>query len=101
MAQGGGYDVLNMLAALLALAAVWPVAMRVGIAYAAVIVVVMLPPIANGGWMSVGRFSSVLFPVFMWLAAAIPERQRNAWTVGFTAVQALNAALFYTWRPLF
>ena len=101
MAQGGGYDVLNMSAALLALAAVWPVARRFGMAYAALILVVLLPPIANGGWLSVGRFSSVLFPVFMWLAASIPERQRNAWIVGFAAVQGLNAALFYTWRPMF
>ena len=101
MAQGGGYDVLNMFAALLALAAVWPVARQCGFAYAALILVVMLPPLANGGWMSVGRFSSVLFPVFIWLAGSIPERQRNAWIVGFTAVQALNAALFFTWRPLF
>ena len=101
MAQGGGYDVLNMFGTLLALAAVWPVARRFGMAYAALILVVMLPPIANGGWLSAGRFSSVLFPVFMWLAGSIPERQRNAWIVGFSSVQALSAALFYTWRPLF
>jgi hypothetical protein len=96
----GGYDVLNMLAALFALAAVWPVARRMGLAYAALILVVTLPPIVNGGWLSAGRFSSVLFPVFLWLADAIPERHRTAWIVGFTAFQALNAALFYTWRPL-
>jgi len=96
----GGYDVLNMVAALFALAAVWPVARRMGLAYGALILVVMLPPIATGGWLSVGRFSSVLFPVFVWLADSIPERRRSAWLVGFTAFQALNAALFYTWRPL-
>jgi hypothetical protein len=77
-----------------------PVAYRVGAAYAVLILVVMLPPIANGGWLSAGRFSSVLFPVFVWLADAIPERHRTAWIVGFTAFQALNATLFYTWRPL-
>jgi hypothetical protein len=96
----GGYDVLNMLAVLFALAAAVPVAYRVGAAYAVLILVVMLPPIANGGWLSAGRFSSVLFPVFVWLADAIPERHRTAWIVGFTAFQALNATLFYTWRPL-
>lgn len=96
----GAYDVLNMIAALFALAAAWPVARRMSLAYAALILVVMLPPMAAGGWLSVGRFSSVLFPVFVWLADAIPERQRSAWIVGFAAFQALNAALFYTWRPL-
>jgi hypothetical protein len=96
----GGYDVLNMLATLFALAAVWPVARRIGLAYAALILVVALPPIANGGWLSAGRFSSVLFPVFVWLADAIPVRHRTVWIVGFASFQALNAALFYTWRPL-
>jgi hypothetical protein len=96
----GGYDVLNMVAALFTLVAVWPVARRIGLAYAALILVVTLPPLVNGGWLSAGRFSSVLFPMFVWLADAIPERHRTAWIVGFTAFQALNAALFYTWRPL-
>jgi hypothetical protein len=96
----GAYDVLNMVAAAFALAAVWPVARRLGAAYAALILVVIVPPIATGGWLSVGRFSSVLFPVFVWLAASIPQSQRNAWIAGFTAFQALNAALFFTWRPL-
>jgi hypothetical protein len=96
----GGYDVLNMSAALFTLAAAWPVARRMGLAYAALILVVTLPPIASGGWLSAGRLSSVLFPVFVWLADAIPARQRTAWIVGFSAFQALNAALFYTWRPL-
>ena len=44
---------------------------------------------------------SVLFPAFVWLASAVPERQRPAWLAGFMAVQALNATLFYTWRPLY
>jgi Mannosyltransferase (PIG-V) len=97
----GGYDVLNMLGAIFALAAVWSVGRQMGLAYAALILVVTVPPIASGGWLSAGRFSSVLFPMFVWLAAAIPERHRIAWIVGFTSFQALNAALFYTWRPLF
>ena len=71
-----------------------------GIVYAALIVVVTVPPIANGGWLSAGRFSAVLFPVFVWLADVVPERHRPAWIVGFTAFQTLNATLFYTWRPL-
>lgn len=96
----GGYDVLNMIAALFAIAAVWPVARRMGLAYAAFILVITLPPIANGGWLSAGRFSAILFPVFVWLADVVPERHRPIWIVGFTAFQTLNATLFYTWRPL-
>jgi hypothetical protein len=94
-------DLLNGLAAIFVLAAAWPVARRLGLAYAVFILINILPPLANGGLLSVGRFSSVLFPSFVWLASAVPERQRPAWLVGFMAIQALNAALFYTWRPLF
>jgi len=83
------------------LAATWPVARRLGLAYAVFILINMLPPLAAGGLLSAGRFSSVLFPAFVWFASAVPERQRPGWLAGFMGVQALNAALFYTWRPLY
>ena len=50
---------------------------------------------------SAGRFSSALFPAFLWLASAVPEHHRGGWVASFAALQALNAALFYTWRPMF
>jgi hypothetical protein len=43
----------------------------------------------------------VLFPAFVWLASVVPASQRSGWIASFAAVQAFNAALFYTWRPLF
>jgi hypothetical protein len=94
------YDVLNALAAAFVLIATLPVARRLGVAYAVFILINLLPPLAAGGLMSVGRFSSVLFPVFIWAATVIPDRHRPAWLAGFMALQALNAVLFYTWRPL-
>jgi hypothetical protein len=109
LAQGGLYaytsqlpaDLLNGLGALFVLAAAWPVARRLGLAYAVFIVINILPPLAAGGFLSAGRFSSVLFPAFVWFAGAVPERHRPAWLAGFMAVQAFNATLFYTWRPLY
>ena len=95
------YDLLNVLGAMFVLAAVWPVWRRFGIAYAAFILINILPPLTTGGFLSAGRLSSVLFPAFVWLAAVVPMRQRTAWIVSFAMVQALCAALFYTWRPLF
>lgn len=95
------YDLLNVLGALFVLGAVWPVWRRFGIALAAFILINILPPLASGGFLSAGRLSSVLFPAFVWLAGAVPPRQRTAWIAGFAMLQALNAALFYTWRPLF
>jgi len=31
----------------------------------------------------------------------VPLRRRAAWITTFAALQAFNAALFYTWRPLY
>ena len=95
------YDLLNVLGAGFVLAAVWPVWRRFGVAFAAFIAINILPPLTTGGFLSAGRLSSVLFPAFVWLAAAVPERQRTPWIVGFAVTQALCAALFFTWRPLF
>jgi hypothetical protein len=109
LSQGGLYaytsqvpgDLLNAIGPIFVLAAAWPVARRLGLAYAVFILVNILPPLAAGGLLSAGRFASVIFPAFVWLASAVPERHRPAWQGGFMAMQALNAVLFYTWRPLF
>lgn len=94
-------DFLNALGALFALGAAWPVARRFGLPYALFILVNLVPPLVAGGVLSAGRLSAVLFPAFLWLGARVPAGQRPAWLASFMAVQAFNAALFYTWRPLF
>ena len=96
-----GYDALNALGVIFVLATVLPVTRRLGIAYGLFILVNVLPPLANGGLLSTGRFSAVLFPAFVWLASALSPLQRVGWIASFAALQAFNAMLFYTWRPLF
>jgi len=96
-----GYDALNAMGALFGVATIWPVARRLGPAYGLFIAINTLPALADGGLLSAGRFSSVLFPAFIWLATAIPPRHRAGWIAAFAALQAFGAALFYTWRPLF
>jgi hypothetical protein len=95
------HDLMNALGVVFVLACAWPVARKLGLAYAVFILVFILPPLAAGGLISAGRFSSVLFPAFLWMAGAVPPRHRAAWLVSFAAIQALNAAMFYTWRPLY
>lgn len=95
------FDLVNALGVVFVIAAVWPVARRLSVAYAVYILVFILPPLAAGGLVSAGRFSSVLFPAFIWMAGAVPVRHRGAWLVSFAALQAFNAALFYTWRLLY
>ena len=109
VAQQGGYqyitsnvpDFLNISAATLVTAAVIPVWRRFGVAPAALLVVNLVPSLASGGWLSVGRATSVLFPVFLWLADVVPVRHRVVVVAAFAGLQVFAAVLFFTWRPLF
>jgi Mannosyltransferase (PIG-V) len=95
------YDALNMLGVLFALALTVPVWRRLGAAFAILVLVNLVPPLLLGGVLSLGRVSATLFPLFLWLGLAVPERHRPAWTAAFAMGQGLVAALFYTWRPFF
>jgi hypothetical protein len=93
--------VLNGLGAVFGLATIWPVARRLGLAYAVFIAVGVILPLINGGVMSMGRFSAVFFPSFVWLGLAVPARHRVLVASAFAMGQATLATLFYTWRPIF
>jgi hypothetical protein len=95
------FDFMHSVAALLVLASIVPVARRLGVPMAVFVAVNILPPLLMGGVMSIGRMSSVLFPLFLWLALAIPATHRTAWIAAFSALQGLVAVLFFTWRPAF
>ena len=95
------FDALNTGAALLALALIIPVTRRLGVAYGALVAVLALPPVLIGGAMSMGRMTSVLFPMFIWLAAELPVKYRTGLLVAFATLQGFAAALYFTWRPLF
>jgi hypothetical protein len=94
-------DLFYSLAVLLALGAVWPVYRRFGLPFAVFIVITILPPMSAGGLLSMGRVTSVLFPVFLWLGAAVPARHRVAWIGLFALLQGFVAVMFFTWRPLY
>jgi Mannosyltransferase (PIG-V) len=92
---------LNAFAGMCALASIVPVWRRFGAPLGVLVAVNLLPALGSGGWLSVGRGSAVLFPIFLWLAAVVPAGHRQAWVAGFSALQGLAAALFFTWRQLF
>ena len=84
----------------LAATSILPVARRVGAAYGLWIAVNIFPPVAAHLFISLGRFTSVLFPLFFWLALVVPRR-RVAWLAGVFAVcQAILAVCFFLWRPV-
>jgi len=79
----------------------WPVFPRLGVAYAAFVLVYLVPPMLAGGELSMGRLTSTLFPLFLALAASLPPRSVPSFVTAFALGQGLAAALFFTWRPLF
>ena len=94
-------DAMQLAAVIFVFVAVWPVFRRLGLPYAAMILINVIPPLLMGGLLSMGRVTSVLFPAFVWLGSRIPASHRTAWLTGFAMLQALCAAAFFTWRPLF
>jgi hypothetical protein len=94
-------DLLNVLPVILALVLIWPVWRRFGLAYVAFVLVNLVPPLLAGGFLSMGRLTAVLFPMFFALAAIVPPRHRPAWVCGFAILQGFAATLFFTWRPLY
>jgi hypothetical protein len=94
-------DFFYLAAVLLALAAIWPVYRRFGLAFAVFILITILPPMSAGGLLSMGRVTSTLFPVFLWMGAAVPARHRTAWIALFAMLQGFVAVMFFTWRPLY
>ena len=94
-------DLFYSLAVLLALAAVVPVYRRFGLPYAVFIILNVLPPMSAGGMLSMGRVTSIVFPVFLWMGAAVPAHHRMAWITFFALLQGFVAIMFFTWRPLY
>jgi hypothetical protein len=96
--QGPG---MNFLGATFALLLLVPVTVRLGPAYGAFTALNLVPPLLFGGWLSMGRLTAVLFPVFLYLAIVLPRDLRAGVVTGFAVVQGLVATVFFTWRTLY
>jgi hypothetical protein len=94
-------EVVQLSAVVFSLALVWPVWRRIGPAYAVFILVNLLPPMIQGGMLSLGRFTATLFPLFLALALLLPPERRTSWIIAFGIGQGLIAAVFFTWRPIY
>jgi len=101
VARNVPFDTLNAAAVLFALAMVWPIWRRFGPAWAVFVLINVITPLVGGGVLSLGRMTSSLFPLFLALAAILPEALVPAVLVAFAAGQGLATALFFTWRPMF
>jgi hypothetical protein len=92
--------VTNALPLGLVLASLAPVTRLLGGAYGLFVTANVGPPLLRHGLMSAGRFSSVMFPVFAWLATCIRGRARTRLILVFAVGQAVLAALFFVWQPV-
>jgi hypothetical protein len=90
----------NIAAFIGAFSAVRPISRRLGPAYGAWIVVNIIPPVIAHLFMSLGRFVSVLFPFFFWLAVRIPRDRLPRVATMFAAGQIVLAIWFFLWRPV-
>ena len=99
--RGAPAEVVQMAAVLFSLALVWPVWRRIGPAYAVLVLANVLPPLFQGGVLSLGRFTATLFPQFLALALLLPPERRTSWIIAFSVGQGLIAAMFFSWRPIY
>jgi hypothetical protein len=95
------FDTANTAGAVFAAALIVPVARLLGPAYAAFVLLNLLPPVLAGGALSLGRLTSTLFPIFIALAMLVPRRSVAGWAAAFALLQGFTATLFFTWRELF
>ena len=92
---------LHVLFFLLTVVLAIPIAWRVGVAYSALMLLTVIPPLLAGGWLSMARVTVVLFPIYVYLAVALPPAHRGPLVLAFAVLQGLGTALFFTWRPFF
>src|SRR4029078_2742982 len=77
------YNAINAAGVIFAVLMIYPVFRTLGLAWALYVVVNLLPPLAAGGLLSMGRLTATLFPLFLALAATVPPRAIPGWTAAF------------------
>jgi hypothetical protein len=94
-------EILNMTATFLVVAVSWPLGRRFGWAWSAFTLATVLPPLFMGGFLSMGRVTSTMFPMFIYLGWRIRrEALPFVWLVTF-GLQVALAVMHFTWRQVY
>ncbi len=94
-------ELLNMAATFLVIGVSWPVGRRLGWAWSAFLLVTVLPPLFMGGFLSMGRVTATLFPMFIYLGWRLRrEALPHVWLVAF-GLQVALAVMHFTWRQVY
>jgi hypothetical protein len=95
------YDTLYGVTALLFAAAIPFVWRRFGAGYGLFMLLNLYVPLSSGAFEGMGRYCSVLFPAFIWLASIRSRFAATSLVVIFALFYTLGLALFTTVHPLF
>ncbi|RPH64587.1 MAG: hypothetical protein EHM89_01345 [Acidobacteria bacterium] len=95
------YDLLNAGAAALAVTAIPFVWRRLGAAYALFMGINLYVPLSTGQFEGLGRYSAVLFPMFIWLSTLHWPILQHTLVAGFAMLYVLCLALFVNIHPIF
>jgi hypothetical protein len=94
-------ELFNMAATSLVLAVSWPVGRRYGWPYALFLLVTVVPPLFMGGFLSMGRVTTTLFPVFIYLGARTPQWALPHVLLVTFGLQVALAVMHFTWRQVY
>lgn len=95
------FRLFHGLAALAFIALTPAVFARLGPAMGAYVLASLLVPLSGNALEGVGRYSAVLFPVFMTLGALRSQRAHEALLISGALLRALFVCLFVTLRPIY
>ncbi|BCS32892.1 hypothetical protein TBR22_A21160 [Luteitalea sp. TBR-22] len=94
-------ELLNMAATFLVIGVSWPVGRRLGWAWSAFLLVMVLPPLFMGGFLSMGRVTSTLFPMFIYLGWRLRGQVLQHVLLAGFGLQVALAVLHFTWRQVY
>jgi hypothetical protein len=97
----GPYDLLNGMAALAALVAVPFVWRRFGAPYALFMLLNLMLPLSTGHLVGLGRYTAVLFPMYLWLATLRSPLWQSGVLAVFAMLYMFCQSLFVNLHPVF
>jgi hypothetical protein len=95
------FELMQTTTALLVLGLVPAVFKRLGVAMGVYVLVSLLIPLSSNALEGVGRYVSVLFPVFMAVAARTTPAAHEAVIVVSLVFRTLLLCFFVTWQPIY
>ena len=95
------YQLFHGVAAVFLLACVPAVFTRLGAPLGCYVLASLLVPLSGNALSGIGRYGTVLFPVFMMLASLKSPRMHEVLLIVWSLFLALFVGLFVTWRPIY